>query len=464
MSDDDERRHESGSEEEETDRENEIILSDEEESSDEEKELEDDAPVHKQLQHIVKSIKAGEVDWTAPREYLGRHGKLSTHLTGQSEKTSECILHFLLRDDDMSLKVERERMAKAIRCIGRYHPQLLTISSSERPTPTPLYLALDNLDSDRIYLIKHGMLKRNSLLNINIKREDLAKAIEKTCGIRLENCLHRAMRSPLQNIDRSLLKRLVECASIDAINAQDKDDWTPLHCAAQYELASEKMLGTIQALIRRGEADREGTSIDAGGTKYALDILCKRRKDKLSVYEVHMKTREEDQELEAKRVPKNIRSGPTPQKPTDSLKGKEENLEPVDRQNRENKELPKAENGPRNRTLLHASRADESSNKTAIEAKEDPKMGIAHSNTANTNAKRATASDKPSESERRKQEIREEKREERRREREKWSLAIRNELKLHCLRTRPIAQAKRFLHGSKNDGELNSSAEFKEFS
>lgn len=64
----------------------------------------------------------------------------------------------------------------------------------------------------------------------------------------------------------------------------------------------------------------------------------------------------------------------------------------------------------------------------------------------NTNVKRSESNSKMTE----KRDTREEKGQ----EREQWSQEIRNELKLHCLRTKSIAQATRFLYGTNKDGRL----------
>lgn len=124
-------------------------------SSEDEKQMEDDTPCHNKLQSLVKAIKRKEIDWDKPKENFGKEGHFASHLTERSERSGDCILHFLVKDEDPTVD-ENKELAKAIKYTARFHPKLMTMRNGK--LLTPLYCALDNLTKKRVYLIKNGFM------------------------------------------------------------------------------------------------------------------------------------------------------------------------------------------------------------------------------------------------------------------------------------------------------------------
>ncbi|KAL2817706.1 hypothetical protein BDW59DRAFT_131874 [Aspergillus cavernicola] len=408
---------------------------DDNEEEDEEDDEEDDDrqsvdfnPVHTELQGIVKSIKGFEIkNWTEHAEIFGEEATRWPHLADVSEKTGDCILHFLMRDDDATQK-ENKELGKAIKYITKYHPRLLTVRNKDKMTP--LYLALSVLDRPRVSLIKRGLFPPK--LSGKGKRR-LAKAIATRCGPQDENCLHLALKNQFR--DSSLLELMVQNASQDAINARDNGNWTPLHRAVHYRHAGEDTFNIIQELIARGEPSPEPCGIfDAPQAEYAFDAYVTVDREELSVYEYHMKTRDRMTVAAASINPTqgNDRK--------EATKVDKKELHVGERQMQDPKKA--AANAQR---MNARDRANMSATRMVVEAREEakeedwPKPGLVRANTF----QRRTESRKKNPKSENEQEI----------ERlEQWSEQIRQELKLHCLRTRTIAQADRFLHGSNKEG------------
>lgn len=428
----------------ELDRDDESIRSeeiDDDDSSEDEKQLEDDNPKLKRLQEIVKAIKNKKIDWDNPKEYFGGknyQGKYSGHVTEVSEGGDDNILHLIVKDDDATAD-EIKELSKAIKYIVRFYPKLMI--KQNKQSFTPLYYAVENLDKRKAYLIKNGFFKSR------IKEDMMARAIGTPCGIHQENCLHRILKS--QPINYTVLNLLIAGADRQTVNAKDGQAWTPLHRAAQYEHSSEEMLDVIEKLIRMGEPDPDSNGLDSLPLECAFDTYSGPGREKLSVYEYHLKTREDDEQREKARQAKNTinhsRPTPTPtreepkqtdlpnkhsSKPTKDGKGGEI----LQKVNQKEKETT-------NTSVPRGKRGNEESDEEDL-----PKPGLIR---ANTNLKRVAFSEISSNSA---PTDKKDTRAEKRQLREAWSLKIRNVLKLHCLRTRTIAQATRFLYGTNKDG------------
>lgn len=433
-------------EEPETDNETENDSISESEADYDEKTVYNDNRIHNELENLVSAIKSGEIE---PSEEKFKHsGSLSTIITGQSESTKECILHFLVKETVRSS--ERARMAQAIRCIAHYQPQLLTVYSEARQTA--LYLALENMNTHRAHVILYGLLKREKM-EPRLRRKDLQEAIGKKCGPNDENCLHRALRvSPLQ-INLGILERLVSFAPATAINATDSTGITPLHRAVKYELSSAKMLEIIRNLLKRGEADSEKGDADA--RRYAFDARYNVGTESLSAYEYHLKTRDEFLFKRSEppiRPKEKIYKQREPPKSSISI---QDGLQWNDGQSRGNEEAKNWSSGQskNQRSSVKRDNIHQSANVPSKEAngqKDDtPDLGIQRSNTGKQTPSVPPAAEKSGETERPKHSAG--KPDEG--DLKKWSEEICKALKLHCLRTRTIAQAKQFLYGTKKDGK-----------
>lgn len=410
--------------------------------SEDEKQMEEDHPVHRRLQEIVKSIKRKEIDWDKPKDYFGSkpQGQFSPHL--RSERNDDCILHFLIKDEDATTE-EIKELAKAIKYIARFHPKLMTTQNKE--SLTPLYLALDNLDKRRVYLIRYGFFKSQ------MKVDHMAKAIGTPCGVHQENCLHRALKS--QPVHYTVLNLLIDSANQQAVNARDAQDWTPLHRAVHFEHSSEEMLGIIQKLIQIGEPDSTPNTFDSPPVESAFDTYSGPERGKLSVYEYHMKTRYEEEQREKTQAAKSSSSSRPPK-----AKAKREDHKQEDQVVKSRLLEKDVKKGGEIQQRMNATEKENiNQDRLARGGKEEkeagweeemPKPGLIR---ANTNAKRVIFRDNnvnPKATEKKDTKA------EKRQERERWSQEIRNALKLHSLRTRTIAQATRFLYGTNKDGRL----------
>jgi hypothetical protein len=105
----------------------------------------------------------------------------------------------------------------------------------------------------------------------------------------------------------------------------------------------------------------------------------------------------------------------------------------------------KRERESTNATVQRGKRAKGEGNEES-EEEDMPKPGLIR---ANTNLKRVAFSESTNNSA---STDRKDTMAEKRQYRETWSLKTRNVLKLHCLRTKTIAQATRFLYGTNKDG------------
>lgn len=433
----------------ELDRDDESIQSeeiDDDDSSEDEKQLDDDNPKLKRLQEIVKAIKNKKIDWDNPKEYFGGknyQGKYSGHVTELSEGGDDNILHLIVKDDDATAD-EIKELAKAIKYIVRFYPRLMTTQNKQ--SFTPLYYAVENLDKRKAYLIKNGFFKSR------IKEDMMAKAIGTPCGVHQETCLHRVLKT--QPINYTVLNLLIASADRQTVNAKDAQAWTPLHRAAQYEHSSEEMLDVIEKLIKMGEPNPDSNGLDSLPLECAFDTYSGPGREKLSVYEYHLKTRDDDEQREKARAAKSAtthsRPNPTPtrEEPKQIDQPNKHNSKPaMDGKGGENlQKLNQKERESTNANIQRRKRGKMEGNQES-EEEDVPKQGLIR---ANTNLKRVAFSESSASIDKK------DTRAEKRQYRESWSLKIRNVLKLHCLRTRTIAQATRFLYGTNKDGNYSA--------
>jgi hypothetical protein len=116
-----------------------------------------------------------------------------------------------------------------------------------------------------------------------------------------------------------VLNLLIASADRQTVYAKDAQAWTPLHRAVQYENSSEEMLDIIEKLVKVGESDSDSNGLDTLPLECAFDTYSGPGREKLSVYECHLKTREEDEQREKARASKfastgNEADGPIQQK------------------------------------------------------------------------------------------------------------------------------------------------------
>lgn len=409
--------------------------SDAEDKSDDESESDDDRYAttnHTELQHIVASIKGfEEKDWADAdtKQLFGENSDRWPYLGATSERKGDGILHILMTED-YDNKKQRENLGKAIQCTIQYHPKMWTARNDEKLTP--LYLALTSLDAKRVDLLKKHLFLAKTSRN-PIPRAKLEKAIATACPADWENCLHLALKHRIRST--SLLTSMIKYASPEAVNATDGNSWTPLHRAARYDYSSQGSLKIIKALIARGEPG-DGVSRNS---EYALDTYVKIDKELLSVYQYHMKTRDE-----MRPAPSSSRQANKPSRKESSKA--EMNTRGANRSIGNSQLIP-----ARDRANMGATRTVA---EVSEELKEDElrKVGLRRSSTFNVPPEAtAVATDIKKES-RDKDQAKEKV--------EQWSELIRSELKLHCLRTRTFSQAVRFLYGSNPDSMFITMAKY----
>ncbi|RDW68846.1 uncharacterized protein DSM5745_08606 [Aspergillus mulundensis] len=382
----------------------------------------DSNPIHIELQGIVKSIKGFEIkDWTDPARLFGKGATRWLHIGEASEKTGDCILHFLMKDDDATPEQNKE-LAKTFKLIAKYHPRLLTLPNYENMTP--LYIALiglDHLDRLRVSRIKRSLFPAK--LSERAEKR-LAKAIATPCGSQNQNCLHLALKNKFR--DSSLLEAMVQLASQKAINARDNSNWTSLHRAVDYRHSSEDTLKIVRQLIARGES-RCG-KFDDSQPRSTFDGYVTMDREELFVYEYHLKTR--------------ARMLAPAASATSSKLGSRKDVAREDKKRIESGE----------RQLKDPKKAAETQEQPSKDAGDEtpPKPGLARANTSLQRRTDGRAKLKHSADSRKKSSKNSSSKEAERRE--LWLGQIREELKLHCLRTRSIAQAERFLYGSNKEG------------
>ncbi|KAL4992920.1 hypothetical protein BDV10DRAFT_198732 [Aspergillus recurvatus] len=332
---------------------------------------------------------------------------------------------------------EDKELQVAIRRIAECYPHLLTVYNKD--TETPLYLAITL--SDRQAFIKEGLLKISKA-----RSESLQRAIEVPCLQQMENRLHLALKNAKPNANLVML--LIEHASQHAINARDKDNWTPLHRAVDYGKLGSKSLTIIRKLIKTGEEMPED-QVDGEQPQFVLDTYVTLGKEKLSVYQYHIYTREtkiKEEEKAAKANTKLINAN-TPVK-TGKVEWKE-----ISKGERQIQDPKKDSTNSWQKTSQEKTKQDafrpgaEIREETIEEAPTRPSLNRANTFQRRTERKDMVQSQKESPAKQqpaRQQQLAKQKL-------LRWSERIQKELKLHCLRTRTVAPAERFLYGSNKD-------------
>ncbi|GKZ19601.1 hypothetical protein AbraIFM66951_002875 [Aspergillus brasiliensis] len=406
-----------------------------EDSDHEEAEPAASTPIHDELQYIVECAKENplpdkdQASKESHQEALRRfkqRAKSWKHLGGRSEQTGECILHMMLDEDNVT-EWEVKQLARTMRWIIRTHPDLLHVPNDDNMAP--MHAALHGLrgqrrNKNRVYLITNGLFPSTEESRQALRGE-LIQVIEATCGRDQENCLHVALRSQR---NAKVLKLLLDHASPKAINDVDKHGRTPLHRAVEFQHASEEALVIVKQLITKGDTELDGVTPLAFDTPHEDGEM---GPGSIYLYQESMRTKQ----LAALEQVSPLGKGASGKGSSRPEPKSEDKRDPAALRPQE----PTRKEVPSQPQRVQPDKSKTSAIRAPAEAKEDSKeesFRLHHSARANTGAIRTnqTASGHSV----RKDEI-EEKR--------KWSNKIQQELKLHCLRTRSIKQATRFLYG-----------------
>lgn len=410
--------------------------------------LDEDPPIHKQLLEIVGAIKNRQIDWEKRKEYFGKQKKRWDHLTEKSERNDNGILHFLILDEDGtgSSSTVKEK-AKAVRYIVKYQPQLLMRHNKDGMTP--LYLALDN---QKFTLVK-------GIFRANIKEEQMAKAISLRCTTLGENCLHYAMKS--SRVPLEIQQQLVAYADHESINAKSNGNFTPLHRAVHYRYSSEERFKIVQKLIEKSEEPLSaGDGADSQPVECALDTYATLEGEKVSVYEYHVKTREETLKAPsrpAKQAPAKSASIKPPFNGIEDTKsGEEAARQKQAKEERDRGLLEKPKDAPRRNqegnTQSNRNKPGPGGSRDQLKVPEPERAaspnpgGLSRSVTFAEETIKKQSAEQEQEKKQSKEKLEAQ-------QRIKWSDEIQSELRLHCLRTRTIAQSTQFLYGKNNESK-----------
>lgn len=394
--------------------------------------------IHEGLEKLVATIKRGDAE--PLDEYLEHNTELVEISQEQSETTKECILHFLLKETYNKNNDQKDRIGKAIRHFADKYPNLLRVRNGDEQTP--LYYALANMNPNRAQLLLIGLLKQQNKMSQDVQKQ-ISLAIDDRCGSLNENCLHRAAQ--MNPLNTGVLERLVNFATPSAINARDNAKATPLHRAVKFENSNAKMLDIIRKMIKKSERKRSTDTREIDRRNYAFDLRLNPGKESLSVFEYHKKTHD-DYFFKQSEPTSNSKKNPV--KPSEEPKSSPlKQVTEIGQQGRGNED-PKFR--PNALAMNHKAsvKRDTLTQDGCASIKETKGLreklsetGAQQSTTSKSNMSKARASERSVVDQKAKEE-----------DLKKWSEEICNELKLHCLRTRTIDQAKKFLYGTKGDG------------
>lgn len=221
--------------------------SDNEESSDDEGFDEVESPAEKlkkrhediktKFDEIRSSLKAGKVDLNSTEELHAFYHKYKDDL---GEVTSEddnhnTLLHLLIEDTSST---NFQKYAPLIRLLVEKHPESLKTPDSPAGL-TPLYNAISKKRNDVVRLICETFEKLAGGSDIN---EILAiKCLN-------QNCLHVAIA---KSVSPDLALFLIQKSNEEVLCAQDSRGNTPLHVAVEYLRCTDQQLRLVKALTSK---------------------------------------------------------------------------------------------------------------------------------------------------------------------------------------------------------------------
>lgn len=429
---------------------------------------EDEAEIHRGLKAFELKVVKDQLDWKSSQEIWEKHKKC---LKYQSEVNQKNILHLLV-DNYVEATSGKEKglIARAFTKITAKYPAL--IQQLDKDKQTPLYKAIDGKKSTLVEIIVAKCTSKSDAKK-GKKDDPLSKALGVKCTLNgnTENCLHLALKAGLDVVSPPALKKLAKKATEETIADTDKHGFTPLHHAVAYGKITEERYEVIKILLKKGDSKSLVRDRVAVLDKFA-------DKDKLSVYQYHLHTREIFKEkLVAQKIPPSLRlrhvnAGKQederqigPEKARQSQSQPDEKKRetqsgkvgpggkegpPGERQNQNRKDEKDGPGGAR-----QDNRQERGGKEEPDRAEPDGRLGEPRdkrdawqNNTLGGGkqplARRVTHKEP---------EEKEESPEEKKRKRDEWSEKIKNELKIQCLRTRTHKEATRFLYGKNPNGE-----------
>ncbi|RDW67032.1 hypothetical protein BP5796_09781 [Coleophoma crateriformis] len=216
------------------------------ESEDEDEEVEDDDddddengqsspedPTKSAFSQILARVKAKELKLGKSDDRKAFFSDYGSYLEGHIDDNKN-LLHVLAYEASFNSSVKS--------LIGRL--------AKRSPSIFPVLVgALDDNDRTPLYVaITKKNIKLVSCLCENLPSID--DVLRKECD-RSETCLHAAIRLKLP---AEIIISLVSKASENTLCKKDSKGRTPLHLAVEYEKCSSSQLGVVQALIKQGDS------------------------------------------------------------------------------------------------------------------------------------------------------------------------------------------------------------------
>lgn len=193
-------------------------------------EEEEEVSVKKRFDEIVRGLKENILDLTDPaklQEFTTHNASyLGQKLTGDADEHNT-LLHLLV--DDAKDKVF-DRYQPLVKLLLERHPDLMEEKDSNEKVP--LWIAISK--------------KREKLVRFLCKNyADIDSILQISCWHQ-ENCLHVTMR---RKVAPKMAVFLIERAGEKTLCAPDHNGATPLHLAVDYECCTDAQLEIVEALI-----------------------------------------------------------------------------------------------------------------------------------------------------------------------------------------------------------------------
>lgn len=220
---------------------------DEVDDNDEEEDLEDDdaqndnSPSKKAFEEILEKVKNNDLQWATVKndEQKSNEAKANFkqfrekygHLLNEKIDKNHTILHVMAY-----LAPSKPSLKSLVQFLVKNHPGLMLVCDEDEKIP--LYAA--------IYAKKWNLVKW--MLE---KCANLDEVLGKQCR-RVENCLHAAIRNRLPS--KTMIDLMIKKVRDTTLMAADSKGFTPLHLAVEYDKCTETQYDVIKELIKHGDA------------------------------------------------------------------------------------------------------------------------------------------------------------------------------------------------------------------